>query len=39
MAVGHLSIGYRTILPVLGNQVTEDQVGLGMALMTVLASL
>jgi hypothetical protein len=39
MAIGHLSINYRTILPILGNQVVEDWVGLGMALMTVLASL
>jgi hypothetical protein len=39
MAVGNLSLDYRTILPVLGNPTVEDRVGLGVALTTVLASL
>ncbi len=39
MAVGNLSLDYRTILPVLGNPTVEDWVGLGVALTTVLASL
>jgi hypothetical protein len=39
MAVGNLSLNYRTILPVLGNPRVEDRVGLGVALMTVLALL
>ncbi len=39
MAVGNLSLDYRIILPVFGNSTVEDRVGLGMALMTVLALL
>ncbi len=39
MAVGNLSLDYRTILLVLGNPTVEDWVGLGVALTTVLASL
>jgi hypothetical protein len=39
MAIKHLSIGPRTILPVLGNPEVVDWVGLGVALTTVLASL
>ncbi len=39
MAVGNLSLDYRTILLVLGNSMVEDLVGLGVALTTVLALL
>ncbi len=39
MVIKHLSIDPCTILPVLGNPKVEDQVGLGVALTTVLASL
>ena len=39
MAVEHLSIDPRTILPALGNPIVIDRVGLGVALTTVLASL
>jgi hypothetical protein len=39
MALNHLSLNHRTILPVLGNPTVEDPVGLGAALMTVQASL
>jgi hypothetical protein len=39
MAIKHLSINPCTILPVLGNPKVEDWVGLGVALMTVLALL
>ena len=39
MAVTSLSLGYHTILPVLGNPLVRDRVGLGVALTTVLASL
>jgi hypothetical protein len=39
MALNHLSFDHRTILPVLGNPMVEDRVGLCMALTTVLASL
>jgi hypothetical protein len=39
MAIEHLSIDPRTILPVLGNPEVVDWVGLGVALMTVLALL
>ena len=39
MAVDNLSLVYCTILPVLGNPGVGDQVGLGIALTTVLASL
>jgi hypothetical protein len=39
MAVSNLSLNYRTILPVLGNPLVGDWVGLGVALTTVLASL
>jgi hypothetical protein len=39
MAVSNLSLNYRTILPVLDNPLVGDQVGLGVALTTVLASL
>ena len=39
MALDNLSLDYHTILPVLGNPVVGDRVGLGVALTTVLASL
>ncbi len=39
MALDNLSLDYRTILPVLGNPVVGDRVGLGVALTTVLTSL
>jgi hypothetical protein len=39
MAVSNLSLDYQTILPVLGNPLVGDCVGLGVALTTVLASL
>ena len=39
MAVSNLSLDYHTILPVLGNPLVGDRVGLGVALTTVLASL
>jgi len=39
MAVANLSLDYHTILPVLGNPLVGDRVGLGMALTMVLASL
>ena len=39
MAVNNLSLNYRTILPVLGNLMAEDRVGLGMALTMVLVLL
>jgi hypothetical protein len=39
MAIEHLSIDLHTILPFLGNPVMVDWVGLGVALMTVLALL
>jgi hypothetical protein len=39
MAVGNLSLDYHIILPVLGNPLVGDHVGLGVVLMTVLASL
>jgi hypothetical protein len=39
MALNHLSLDHHTILPVLGNPTVEDQVGLGVALTMVLASL
>jgi hypothetical protein len=39
MMVDNLSLDYHTILPILGNQRVGDQVGLGIALTTVLASL
>jgi hypothetical protein len=39
MAVNNLILDYWTILPVLGNPTVGDQVGLGVTLMTVLASL
>ena len=39
MAVNNLSLDYCTIIPVLGNPMVEDWVGLGVALTTVLALL
>jgi hypothetical protein len=39
MAVSNLSLNYHTLLPVLGNPLVGDRVGLGVALTTVLASL
>jgi hypothetical protein len=39
MAMDNLSLDYRTILPILGNPRVGDQVGLGVALTTVLGSL
>ena len=39
MAVANLSFNYHTILPVLGNPLVGDCVGLGVALTTMLASL
>jgi len=39
MAVSNLSLDYHTILPVLGNPLVGDRVGLGVALTMVLASL
>jgi len=39
MAINNLSLDYHTILPVLGNRMMEDRVGLSVALTTVLASL
>ncbi len=39
MTVDNLSLDYRTILPILGNPRVGDQVGLGIALITVLALL
>ena len=39
MAVSNLSLDYHTILPVLGNPLVGDRVGLGVALTTVLVSL
>ena len=39
MAVSNLSLDYHTILPVLGNPLVGDRVGLGVAMTTVLASL
>ncbi len=39
MAAGNLSLNYPTILPLLGNPMVEDRVGLGVALTTVLALL
>ncbi len=39
MAIEHMSIDPRTILPVLGNPEVVDRVGLGVALMKVLALL
>ena len=41
MAVSNLSLNYHTILPVLGNPLVGDSVGLGvaLALTTVLVSL
>ena len=39
MAVSNLSLNYHTILPVLGNPLVGDRVGLGVAMTTVLASL
>jgi hypothetical protein len=39
MALNHLSLDHRTLLPVLGNPLVEDRVGLGVAMITVLASL
>jgi hypothetical protein len=39
MTVDNLSLDYHTILPILGNPGVGDQVGLGISLTTVLASL
>ncbi len=39
MALNHLSLDHRTLLPVLGNPLVEDRVGLSVAMTTVLASL
>jgi hypothetical protein len=39
MVVNNLSMDYWTILSVLGNLAVADQVGLGVSLTTVLASL
>ncbi len=39
IAVSNLSLDYHTILPVLGNPLVGDRVGLGVALTRVLASL
>ena len=39
ISVSNLSLNYHTILPMLGNPLVGDHVGLGVALMTVLASL
>ena len=39
MAVGNLSLDYHIILPVMGNPLVGDRVGLGVALIMVLASL
>jgi hypothetical protein len=39
MALNHLSLNHHTILPVLGNPMVEDCIGLGVALTTVLALL